>query len=97
MRLRVNVTLEGALSGAGMDSCGPFLIEGTYSPSSAQVVFSKTYSSHKVAYKGFWDGSQVVGVWSISTGWLQRGEFEIWPEQGEVSVTELMSESEVVL
>lgn len=67
------------LHGKGDDQIGPFQIQGQHSEN-GQVQFTKRYASHKVRYQGRWDGSSIAGRWTIREwGWVDYGEFEIWP------------------
>jgi hypothetical protein len=84
---RMMMTLSfrnGAITGQGVDRAGDFTVEGTYSPSDPEISFRKRYPTHKVFYRGLWDGHELKGDWEIKS-WLARilpggkGSFLIWP------------------
>jgi hypothetical protein len=79
-RFMMDLILEfrgGVMSGEGSDGIGPFVIDGTYSESSLECSWVKTYvGKHSVFYTGYREGKGIWGNWNI----LQiRGGFQIWP------------------
>jgi len=86
-RMDLSLTFrEGAVSGAGTDPVGPFMILGRYDPESNEVHWTKSYlGAHSVFYKGCRDNRGIWGTWEIHPG--LTGGFHIWPKgQGEGSV-----------
>lgn len=90
--------------GAGCDCAGPSEIHGAMD-AEGTVSFVKTYSSHTAHYEGRWDGRMIAGVWTMRHQILfgqarfleEKGEFEIWPETGELeSVGDLFEEDQAM-
>lgn len=78
---------EGKIEGEGRDQIGPFKMTGGYSAQD-QVQLTKRYRTHLVRYEGRWDGASIAGQWTIKKfGYVDRGEFEIWPLKDNESMT----------
>ena len=75
---------NGAITGAGRDWVGHFIVRGRYDLADGKCHWTKRYvGKHDVFYRGFNEGKGIWGVWEIppgktSSGW--RGGFHIWPE-----------------
>lgn len=93
MRLRLTFS-GGRLMGGGADRIGPFDVIGTYDADDT-VAFIKSYPTHRIRYRGKWDGSMIFGTWQIIGGaWASEGPFEIWPENESIQIEELFEEHE---
>ena len=94
--MHLNLTFEdGSIFGEGGDVVGRFEIEGSYNGDS--VEFVKRYSYFGVTYTGSWDGGSISGRWRIREALgFEKGEFEIWPEAGEVGIREESKVEELV-
>jgi hypothetical protein len=64
------------VQGTGSDDIGKFSIRGTYTGENGEAMFTKTYVSHVVQYRGFYEQGRIWGVWTLEG---LRGGFQIWP------------------
>jgi len=95
-RMDLSLTFrEGAVSGAGTDPVGPFMILGRYDAESNEVHWTKSYlGRHSVYYKGFRDNRGIWGTWEIRSDFT--GGFHIWPQgQGVGAVEKAEAETPV--
>ncbi|HVT10832.1 MAG TPA: hypothetical protein VHE55_01085 [Fimbriimonadaceae bacterium] len=92
MRLKLRFS-DGCLAGGGADRIGSFDIVGAYDSNDA-VTFVKSYRTHRVRYRGKWDGAMIAGTWNI-VGEMASGSFEIWPEGENVLVDEILNEEAI--
>lgn len=89
MRLSLNFS-AGRIRGNGSDENGAFDVIGEYAGEIARL--AKSYGSHIVRYDGRWDGASIAGPWTIHYGgFVDRGEFEMWPERESVTVEEILA------
>lgn len=79
---------NGSISGMGTDRVGPFVLDGTIDRYLGRVLLVKKYGSHSLTYKGSWNGSMLSGMWS--GGPWHNGTFEMWPEQDEMNVSDIL-------
>ncbi|HWA83841.1 MAG TPA: hypothetical protein VG820_10425 [Fimbriimonadaceae bacterium] len=89
MRLKLRFS-DGCLSGGGADRIGSFSIVGSYDANDS-VAFVKNYRTHRVSYRGKWDGAMIAGTWNI-VGQIGTGPFEIWPESESMLVEEVFEQ-----
>ncbi len=72
---------NGAMTGAGVDDVGRFLVKGRYDEASRECYWTKRYlGAHDVFYRGFREGKGIWGTWEITI--QHHGGFHIWPCQG---------------
>lgn len=92
-----------SFDGRGFDIDGEFELAGEYDPSDHAVSIVRTYVvaprnpsqvGYPFIYIGRWDGYQISGRWMMSTHPAEGGSFEMWPEQEEVAMSEMMQEQE---
>ena len=95
--MRLHLTFEGPdIRGGGSDSSGPFTMDGSFDADTNEVAITKSYSFLTVLYRGRWDGVMIAGTSSIvGNQFFDTGEFEMWPESGELSIGEMMREEAV--
>ncbi|MGE0142290.1 MAG: hypothetical protein AB7I19_03435 [Planctomycetota bacterium] len=75
---------DGVIRGEGLDPLGRFFIRGRCETGSEEIRWTKSYvGAHTVAYRGFFDGRSIWGLWEIPA--FGRGGFRIWPEGLEES------------
>jgi hypothetical protein len=68
---------DGIVTGEGSDGIGRFGIDGSYTESTMECSWIKTYiGKHSVSYTGYREGKGIWGTWSILQS---RGGFQIWP------------------
>src|SRR5262249_492876 len=78
MRLHLNFTADGKISGNGSDDIAPFIIRGIFTGALNQASWTKTYvGMHSVEYHGLYDGRSICGDWSLTP---RSGGFWIWPD-----------------
>lgn len=84
--MRLNLTFsENDIHGGGTDPVGSFEVSGIFSDTTGGVLFTVKYASHSVEYSGSWDGTFIYGKWTLHDDhFTEIGDFEIWPEKGEV-------------
>ena len=87
---------QGEISGGGTDTSGVFKMDGSYDQFSNEVAITKSYSSLFVIYRGKWDGALISGHSKIygPHGFFDEGNFELWPQNDEMSLESLMQEAE---
>jgi hypothetical protein len=70
----------GAITGAGADMVGPFVVRGRYDLKTGQVVIHKSYvGQHHVLYEGWAEIDKGIwGLWTIPPA--GRDGFHIWPK-----------------
>lgn len=88
--MKIDLTIRGEqIIAGGADYVGEFSMEGRYDPAIETVTLFKRYPWHTVEYRGKWDGTLVFGEWVIAEdGFSGRGEFEMWPDDEEMSLEE---------
>lgn len=70
---------DGMVRGEGLDQLGRFFIRGRCESGSEEIRWTKSYlGAHTVAYRGFFDGRSIWGLWEIPA--FGRDGFRIWPE-----------------
>ncbi|MEM6345447.1 MAG: hypothetical protein AAF927_16265 [Bacteroidota bacterium] len=72
----LTVSIEGEqISGGGYDIIGMFTLEGTISPDNDVSIIKHYFDSHRVLYKGEYDGANLLhGIWLIG---FDSGPWEI--------------------
>jgi hypothetical protein len=83
MRLGLTFSLNGSISGDGIDDIAPFTIDGFFDFSNNQARWTKSYiGRHSVEYDGLYDGRTICGNWTL---WAGSGGFWIWPNALEAA------------
>lgn len=105
-RITENITLTfsgDSFTGSGTDCDGVFDLEGEYDPDDDAVSIVRRYIfapkspsqvGHPFIYIGRWDGYQVSGRWMDSLYLNFGGPFEMWPQEEEMAMSEMMQEAE---
>ena len=92
MKLGLSFTLDGRISGEGIDDIAPFTIRGTFDPATNAADWTKSYvGAHSVEYRGLYDGRTICGNWTLE---FMSGGFWIWPGAMDAGET-LRAEEEV--
>lgn len=89
---------DGKVTGAGNDHIGNFSISGSYDTGDMTCTWSKSYTSHRVDYRGHRDGRGIYGSWKVvgefGSG-ATHGGFHIWPKGiAEAEIAKLVKEKE---
>jgi len=88
MELGLIFSIDGKISGEGIDDIAPFAIVGFFDTATNQATWTKSYvGMHSVEYHGFYDQRSICGNWTLA--WASGG-FWIWPsaiEEGEAMET----------
>src|SRR2546423_4403863 len=97
---------SGAITGAGRDWVGHFIVRGRYDLADGKCHWTKRYvGKHDVFYRGFNEGKGIWGRWELTVyGVSVHGGFHIWPEgmddptqQHLVAEADLPVEAEAIL
>jgi hypothetical protein len=94
------VILNGRIRGTGTDKDGKFDVEGQYTAEDGIVAItriytwttepSQDYAGVPYEYVGNWDGSLTSGRYFARRNPEFNGEFEMWPDQDEESISEIL-------
>lgn len=97
---RITLKFSGdSFTGFGTDSDGEFELVGEYDPDDGAVSIVRRYViapknpdqvGHPFLYIGRWDGYQVSGRWMDSYHLGYGGPFEMWPQEEEVAIEQMM-------
>jgi hypothetical protein len=83
-------SLDGSISGDGIDDIAPFTIHGVFDTASNAASWTKAYlGMHSVEYRGLYDLRSICGTWILDRF---TGNFWIWPDgiaEGEQLEVEL--------
>jgi hypothetical protein len=77
MKLTLEFSRDGRISGDGIDDIAPFTIDGFFEFGINKASWTKSYiGMHSVEYHGLYDGRTICGNWTLGIG---SGAFWIWP------------------
>ena len=98
MKLSLEFSRNGSISGDGIDDIAPFTIDGFFEFTINKASWTKSYiGMHSVEYHGLYDGRTICGNWTLGIG---SGGFWIWPhafQDAEGEASEVQEPIEVLV